>query len=147
MPAIGLLLNAIPFKYIAIVVGGLAIAFVGLFVVGQIKKVGVLEAQNQTLQSTNSTNAQLYLEEQQENIRKDQIIADLSKTKTTNRKHSDSIRAEIRNAPETDNGTIAPVLRRQLDRLPINEGASLQDPSASKGGSSSNHVTTVPPPK
>jgi len=127
-------LNLIPWKLVGIVVGCAMLALGALYIVGIIKENGSLKVQLDNAIEVANSNAENLRLERIEHQRIETITTEVVTNKTQNRKKADTVRKEIVNAPPTDDGPIAPVLRRQLDRLRPHEDSN-QDRANPAAGS------------
>lgn len=117
MPALRLLAGAIPWRLVAIIGLALGLSIGAIYVVAQLKSIGRLQAEVGIAAAAAALNAnQVKIERAAYAAR--EIIAtkwvgdrDLIKTRAT------GARKEIANAPASDDGPVAPVLGRELERL------------------------------
>lgn len=116
MPA--LLLSAIPWRLVAILGLCAGLLLGAMWVTSQIKKVGKLEAQLDQAIEVSNTNAEIARKAAEDYARINSIMLEGSKAKAAIRTKADARRTKIYEAPETDDGPLAPILRGTLDGLP-----------------------------
>lgn len=109
--------KALPWRAIgiaaAVIVGLLAVAYV----VGTIKRAGMLEAQRDTALAAAAANAQIAEWQAQDHAKVLAVLEENGKVRAGTRAKADANRKAITDAPPQDDGPLAPVLRRTLDRL------------------------------
>lgn len=105
----------------AVIIGVCIVALsVGLYV--QVRANGRLRAERDQAVTANEQNLAIIAAERAANKRTDQVVAtETAKAEVWRRRYS-VIRLEIANAKSEDDGSVAPVLRRVLDRLPQPDG-------------------------
>lgn len=123
MPFLGLLGGAIPWRLVALIAGALAAVAVFLFVVGTIKENGKLKVDLTQAVETSNANAAAAEAQRLETARIQDVADGAAKTKIIIRRVADVKRKEIVDAPPSDDGPLAPVLRRALDGLQRREDA------------------------
>lgn len=116
--ALGVLKDLIPWKLVAVIGLGLGLFFGMVYVVGKIRASGMYQAQRDTAIEASRANAQIAKWQTDESTRLQDIVSENARVKIVTRKASDQTRRKITDAPLTDDGPLARVLRDELDRLP-----------------------------
>lgn len=124
------LLSLIPGRALIIGAAVVVALIIGLYVVGQLKRVGKLEGQLDASIELSNQNAEIAEKQRAEMERLQGIDAENAKLRARLRRASDDNRRAISNAPPSDDGPLAPVLRRQLDSLRGDEGPNAADRAA-----------------
>lgn len=109
---------AVPWRAIGLGAGALAICGAVLLYFAQSKRIEQLDEERTAAVASAAANAQLLQIQSAENVRIRAVLADATKAKISVRKSSEIQRRNIFNAPPVDDGSLAPILRRQLDELP-----------------------------
>lgn len=120
LPLIG---AAVPWRVIGISAGALAMGSAILLYMAQAKRIERLEEERAAAVASAASSARLLQIQSEESAR---ILAALDKAsgkKTTVHKAAENERRRVFNAPPSDDGSLAPILRRQLDELPKRAGA------------------------
>lgn len=111
----------------------LALAAAGWFILEQREDLGQARAQLDTAIAASEANAALWKEERADRERAQKIVAKLAREKAARDAADAAAKEETYNVPPDQNGLIAPVLRRALDRLPVGSGAGPADAGAGAG--------------
>jgi hypothetical protein len=117
MPFLGTLLSGIPVKTIMMALAAAVVAAFLFIAVHAIRENGALKAQLDAAIEVANNNSKI-AEDQAKTFKAAQaVIAKGEQKKQAIRAQADVIREEISHAPPEDDGPVAPVLRRELDRL------------------------------
>lgn len=121
--------KALPWRAIGIAAAVLFALLALGYVVGTIKRAGMLEAQRDTALAAAAANAQIAEWQAEDHAKVLAAMAANTNTRAGIRSGADVNRRAITNAPPSDDGPLAPVLRRTLDRLrgPAGPGADHRD--------------------
>lgn len=119
MPLLGLLGGAIPFRLILIVAGAIAAVGVWFTILGQAKQIGGLKKDLDAAMATADRNAAMAEAQRAEFERVQSILDTAEKEKAKIRDTVKIRRKVITDAPQSDDGPIAPILRRTLDGLRV----------------------------
>lgn len=124
----------------------IAVVVLGGLLFAQVKHSGKLSAQRDQATKVANENAKVAKDEREARARADKIAADATAKWEQARKRFNESRKEIANAPPSDDGPLAPVLRRTLDGLRV-EGAGAADISETAAVSGTVHLSgrTRPP--
>jgi hypothetical protein len=117
MGFLNLLGAAVPWKVIGFGAGALAICGAVALILAQAKAFGRLETERIAAVASAAANAAAAAYERDENARIRAAAERADAAKATLRRKFDDDRRRIYDAPSTDDGPLAPVLRRQLDGL------------------------------
>lgn len=141
---IGLLLGGIPWRLVAVagIIAGLAIG--AMYVAGQLKKIGRLESELTIATNVARINATTVKIERAEYARREEIAGRRDAQLAKIRGNHAQVRKEIASAPATDDGPLAPVLRRQLERMRGQAGSGDADRAASATGRAGTLSGAVP---
>ncbi|MBL8644019.1 MAG: hypothetical protein JNK21_08790 [Rhodospirillaceae bacterium] len=133
----------LPYKLIGIIAGLAILAFWALFTVSLIDDRGKLKASLDGAIQIGNDNAQAATDQRTEFTR---ILAETERAaeqRGWNRAQANARRREIANAPKTDDGPIAAVLRRTLDGLPVAQGGH-EDSATSPAADPKRTAAAVP---
>lgn len=108
----------IPVTWIAIVVMAVGLAGSGWFILHQAEQKGILAAQLATVTAASEANAQLWKDERADRERAQRIAARRQQRINELEAAASAREESTYNVAPEDNGPIARVLRRELDRLP-----------------------------
>jgi hypothetical protein len=141
MPLLGLLGGAIPWR--VILVAGIAAAAFGIWltILSQAKQIGALTKDRDAAIATADQNAKIAETQRAEFNRVQSILDAAEAEKIKLRDRSTARRKVINDAPKTDDGPIAPVLRRSLDGLRFKAGES--DSGTGRNPAAANSGDTV----
>lgn len=123
----------LPYKLIGFGVLGLLLVFWAMFTIGQAKQIGALKTQLDSAIEIANTNATIHDKAMADLAADHKIELDAVKAKARNRQIADARRKEINDAPPTDDGPLAPVLRRTLDGLPGYKAGAPNSPNEGAG--------------
>lgn len=141
---LGLLAGAIPWRLVAILAGVAGILLGAVYVTGQIKKIGRLESELGIAVGAARINAQTVKIERAEYERREAIAGRRDALLAKIRGKHATVRKEIASAPASDDGPVAPVLRRQLERMRQQAGRGGADRAPSAGGGAGTLPGAVP---
>ena len=131
-----LLFSAFPWRLVAILGVAAGLAFGTMYIAGQLKKIGALQAQVTQVTAVANANAAEVKRLEAENKRVRQEAAKAAEAKTAIRNTGKTRRQAISVAPPTDDGPLAPVARRWISGLP--------EPAASGGASGATTSAKAP---
>ena len=129
-----LLGGGIPWKLLGVIGIAAGVAIGAVYFVRQVKLAGIYEAQRDTALAASAENARLAQWQAEESQRLQGIVAENAKEKAAQRRRYDQLRRSIADAPDTEDGPLAAVLRHTLDGLREPEGIGAGRAAPGPGG-------------
>ncbi len=123
----------LPITWIAIVLMGLGLAGSGWFILEQREALGEVRAQHASAVAASEANAEIAKWERADRERAQRIVARLTREKVGLEAKAAAEKEETYNVAPDQNGPIAAVVRRVLDRLPAYAGGGATDTDAPAG--------------
>ncbi len=124
MGFLGLLGGAVPWRAVGIGAIALTCGVAVVLILNQAKTIGHLESERAAAIAAATANAAIAEHAHREYARVQAATDAAAVAKIAIRRNADNHRRNITDAPHADDGPLAPVLRRELDRLPEPDRAS-----------------------
>ena len=120
-------LPPIPWKLVGILAGVAAVCFAVWLILHQAKEIGALAIERDNAIVVGNKNAAIAESRHKAAVHLGEIVRKLAVEKDAIRKNANARRQKIIDAPPSDDGELAPVLRRTLDGLRPSSGSTGPD--------------------